>query len=95
MLLGEPQQLLNPCAEAGVGWAFLLLDLTVRLRELALHCLHLLAVLAKLSLELLDVRIDLAPVIAPEHRVELTWGCFLEEIAQLGVDVGLHVARSW
>ncbi|GLV51772.1 hypothetical protein TBS_23400 [Thermobispora bispora] len=37
---------------------------------------------------------DLVPVIAPEHHVEFPCRGVFKEIVELGVDVGLHEARS-
>ncbi|GII61644.1 hypothetical protein Skr01_17290 [Sphaerisporangium krabiense] len=35
------------------------------------------------------------PVVTTENHVEFPRGGVFEEIVQLGVDVGLHEARSW
>ncbi|GAA3117676.1 hypothetical protein GCM10017600_14680 [Streptosporangium carneum] len=39
---------------------------------------------------MLEVVVDLVPVIAAEHHVEFPGGSVFEEIVELGVDVGLH-----
>jgi len=71
------------------------MDLAVGFGQFPLHGLGLLAVLPHFSVDLPDVLIDLVTVIAPHHRHELTRRGFFEEVGQRGVNVRLHVARSW
>lgn len=94
LLLGQPQQLLDAGAETGVGGTFLLLQLPMGVRQLPLQGLGLLAGLPHLVVERLDVLVDLVPVVAAKHHVELARGRVFKEVAELGVDVGLHVAQS-
>jgi hypothetical protein len=94
LLLGQPQQLLDPGAEAGIGGALLLMDLAVNFGQLLLQGLGLLAVLAPFGFDLPDVLVDLLTVIAPHRRHEVTRLGFLEGISRLSVNVRLHVARS-
>jgi hypothetical protein len=53
--------------------------------------LDLLAVLAQLVIDLLQVLVDLVRVVAPHHSREVAAEGFLEEVAELSVNVGLHV----
>jgi hypothetical protein len=92
LLLGQPQQLLNARAQASVGGPLLLPDLPVRVGQLLLQRLNLLAVLAHLAVKLLEVFVNLMRVVAAHHPRELAGGGFLEEVAELGVDFRLHVA---
>ena len=86
------QQLLDTGTEAGVGGALLLLDLAMRVRQLLLQGLGLLAVLAHFGFDLPDVLVDLMAVVAPHHRRELARRGLFEEVGQLGVNVRLHMA---
>jgi hypothetical protein len=61
-------------------------------RKLLLEGLNLIPVLAHLTVELLEVLVDLVRVISPHDPCELTGCGFLEEVAELGVDFRLHVA---
>ena len=67
-------------------------DLAVGVRQLLLECLNLIAVLAHLTVELLEVLVDLMRVVSPHDPRELAGRGFLEEVAELGVDFRLHVA---
>jgi len=92
LFFGQPEQLLNAGTQAGVGGAFLLLDLAMRVRQLLLHGLRLLAVLAHFGFDLPDVLVDLMAVVAPHDRRELARRGLFEEVGQLGVNVRLHMA---
>ncbi len=92
LFLGQPEQLLDAGTEAGVGRAFLLLDLAVRVRQLLPHGLGLLAMLAHFGFDLPDVLVDLVAVVAPHDRRELARRGLFEEVGQLGVNVRLHMA---
>ena len=60
--------------------------------QLLLQCLNLLAVLADLTVKLLEVFVNLMRVVAPHHPGELAGRGFLEEVAELSVNFRLHVA---
>ena len=60
--------------------------------QLLLECPNLIPVLADLTVELLEMLVDLMRVISPHDPRELTRCGFLEEVAELGVDFRLHVA---
>ena len=92
LLLGEPEQLLDARAEAGVGGPLLLLDLAVRVGQLPVQRLDLLPVLAQFAVDLLEVLVDLVRVVAAHDPREVALRGLLEEVAELGIDVGLHVA---
>ena len=92
LLFREPQQLLDPGAEAGIGGALLLPDLAAGFGQLPRQGRGLLAVLAGFGLDLPDVLIDRVAVVAPHHRRELTQRGLFGEAGQLGVNVRLHVA---
>jgi hypothetical protein len=92
LLFREPQQLLDPGAEAGIGGALLLPDLAAGFGQLPLQGRGLLAVQADFGLNLPDVLIDLVAVVAPHHRRELTQRSLFGEAGQLGVNVRLHAA---
>jgi hypothetical protein len=82
-----PQQLPDLSAEAGIGAAFLLMDLAVRLGQLLPHGPGLVAVLARLGVGQPDVLVDLVTVIAPHHRHELTRRGRVDEVGQRGVNI--------
>ena len=92
LLFREPQQLLDPGAEAGIGGALLLLDLAAGFGQLPLQGRGLLAVLADFGFDLPDVLINLVAVVAAHHRRELTRRGLPGEAGQLGVNVRLHGA---
>jgi hypothetical protein len=92
LFFGEPQQLLDPGTEAGIGGSFLLAELAVGLGQLPPQGLNLLAVLPDFGFDLPDVLVDLVAVITPHRRHELTRRGFLEEAGQQGVGVWLHMA---
>jgi hypothetical protein len=92
LFFGQPEQLLDTGTEAGVGRAFLLLDLALRVRQLLPHGLALLAMLAHFGFDLPDVLVDLVAVVAPHDRRELARRGLFEEVGQLGVNVRLHMA---
>jgi len=64
----------------------------MRVRQLLLHGLRLLAVLAHFGFDLPDVLVDLMAVVAPHDRRELARRGLFEEVGQLGVNVRLHMA---
>ena len=76
-------------------YSFLLMEAAVGFGQRALHSRGLLAVLPHFGFDLPDVLVDLLTVIAPHHRQELTRRGFSGEVGRLGVNVRLHVARSW
>ncbi len=92
LFLGQPEQLLDPRAQAGVGGAFLLLELPVSLSQLPVHRLDLILVLAHLPLKLGEMLVDLLGVVAAHHLGELARLAVFKEIGELSVNVGLHVA---
>ena len=92
LFLGQPEQLLNPCAQAGVGGSLLLLELPVSLGQLPVHRLDLILMLAQLSLKLGEMLVDLLRVVAAHHLGELARLAVFKEISELCVNVGLHVA---
>ncbi len=53
----------------------------MRVGQLLLQCLNLLAVLPDLTVKLLEVFVNLMRVVAPHHPGELAGGGFLEEVA--------------
>jgi hypothetical protein len=92
LLFGEPQQLLNPGAEARVGGALLLLHLAMRVGKLLLERLLVLAERAKLAVLLLEVRLDLFLVVSAHFLGKPRRLVVVEERTELGIDIGLHVA---
>jgi hypothetical protein len=68
------------------------MDLAVRLGQLSLHGLGLVAVLAHLGVDQPDVLVDLVTIIAPHRRHELTRRGVFDEVGRWGVNVRLHVA---
>ena len=92
LLLSEPQQLLDPGAQAGVGRPLLFLKLAVRVGEFLLQRLGLVPVLAEVGIHLLQVLVDLMRVVATHDPGKVALRSFLEEVAELSIDVGLHVA---
>jgi len=54
--------------------------------------LGLVAVLAEITVDLLQVLVDLMRVVATHDPGEVALRSFLEEVAELSIDVGLHVA---
>src|ERR1035438_5823589 len=55
----------------------------MRIGQLLLECPHLVPVLAHLTVELLEVLVDLVRVVSPHDPRELTGCGFLEEVAEL------------
>ena len=92
LLLGQAEQLLDAGAEARIGGPLLLAELAVRLGQLLLERLNLLAVLAHLEVGLLEVLIDLVLVISAHDLGEVAGRGVFEEIAELSVNFRLHVA---
>jgi len=90
LFLGEPQKLLNTRTQSGVGGPFLLLKLAVRVGELLLEGLGLIPVLAKVGVDPLQVLIDLMRVVTTHDPGKVALRSFLEEVAELCIDVGLH-----
>ena len=64
----------------------------MRLGQLLLEGLDLLAVLAHLQVGLLEVLIDLVLVVSAHDLGEVAGWCVFEEITELSVDFRLHVA---
>ena len=54
--------------------------------------MYLLTVLAHLGVDLLQVLLDLVRVVPAHHLGELTRRGLFEEVAQLGINIGLHGA---
>ena len=60
--------------------------------QFPVQCLHLVPVLAQLAVDLLQVLIHLVRVVTPHDPREVALRGFLEEIAELSINIGLHVA---
>src|SRR5262249_13840074 len=95
LFLSEPEQLLDARAEPGVGGAFLLLDLAVRVGQLSVQRLDLFPVLAQFAVDLLEMLVGLVRVVSAHAPREVALRGLLEEVAELGNDVGLHFAKPW
>src|SRR5262249_24906981 len=95
LLLGEAEQLLDAGAEARIGGPLLLAELTVRLGQLLLERLNLLAVLTHLQVSLLEVLVNLVLVISAHDLGEVADPCVFAEVAEPPVDLRLHVAGAW
>ena len=93
LLLGQPQQLLNPGAEARVRRALLLLHLPVEVSDLLLGRLVGLPHVAQPGVHLVEVSLDLILVIATHFLREDGMRLVLvKESTELSIDIGLHVA---
>ena len=64
----------------------------MRIGQLPVQSLHLVTVLTQLAVDLLQVLVDLVRVITSHDPGEVALRGFLEEIAELSVNIGLHVA---
>ena len=64
----------------------------MRVGQLPVHRLHLLPVLAHFGVELLEMLVDLMRIVAAHDPREIALRGLLEKVAELGIDVGLHVA---
>jgi hypothetical protein len=71
LLLGEPEQLLNPGAQPGIRRALLFLELPVCVSELLLQRLGLVPVLPEVAVNLLQVLIDLMRVVTTHDPGEV------------------------
>jgi hypothetical protein len=72
LLLGEPEQLLNPGAQPGVRRTLLFLELPVCVGKFLLQSLGLVPVLPQIAVNLLQVLVDLMRVITPHDPGEVT-----------------------
>ncbi len=90
LFLGQPEQLLDPRAKTGQGGLLDLLHLPVSVGELPLQGLSGFLVPARLVLQLLQALIDLVRVIPSHDTGEV--GRVIKIVAELSIDVGLHVA---
>ena len=92
LLLGEPEQLLDPRAEPGIGGALLLPDLPVCVGQFLLQRLDLVPVLTDFGVELLEYLVNLVLVVPAHDLGEVAGWCVFEEVAELGVNFRLHLA---
>ena len=64
----------------------------MRVGELPVQRLDLIPVLAQFAVDLLEMLVDLVRVVSAHDPREVALRGLLEEVAELGIDVGLHVA---
>ena len=91
LLLGQPQQLLDARAKPGIGRPFLLLDLPLRVVQVAARGDRVFLVAAHLVGERADVLVDLVRIVAAHHLGEVARRGLFEEAGQLSVNVRLHM----
>ena len=92
LLLSQPEQLLDPGTQTGVGRPFLLLQLAVGIGQLLVHRLDLILLRAQVPLQRGQVLVDLLGVVTAHHLGELARLRVFKEVGELCVNVGLHVA---
>ena len=92
LLLGEPEQLLDPGAQARIRRPFLLLKLPVSLSQVLMQTLDLILLLAQIPFKLGEMLVDLLRIVATHHFGELARLLVIKEVGELCVNIGLHVA---
>ena len=79
LLLGQPQQLLDAGAKAGVGGSLLLLDLPLRILQIATRADRVFLVAANLGRERPYVLVDLVRIVTTHHLGEVARRSLFEE----------------